>query len=86
MQSGSSTAPASSAVSHPHSTTMPEGAMSSTNQDKDGGEQATVAGSDSAGDRKRPVKDGEEGDDSQPPPQKRPNPYGAWTTVALRCA
>ena len=85
MQSGSSTAPASSAISHPHSTTVPERAVSSTNQEQDGSELATMAGSDSAGDRKRPVKDGEKGDDSRPPPQKRPNPYGAWTTVALRC-
>ena len=85
-QSSSSTASFSSATPHPHSITSSTLAMSSANQDKDGGEEEVMAKSDHARDRKRPVKDEEEGGHSQPPPQKRPNPYGAWTTVALRCA
>ena len=85
-QSSSSTTPFSSATPHPDSVTASALSVSSANQDKDGGEQAAMAENDHAGDRKRPVKDGEEGGYSQPPPQKRPNPYGAWTTVALRCA
>ena len=83
-QSSSTSAPFSSATPHSHSVTT--SALASDNQDRNGGEQAAMTESESTGDRKRPVKDGKEEDYSQPPPQKRPNPYGAWTTVALRCA
>ena len=84
-RSSSCAVPCSSATPQPHSVTTSVLALSSAKQDKDGCEQAAMTESDFVGDRKRLAKDGEEGDYSHPPPQKRPNPYGAWTTVALRC-
>lgn len=85
-QSSSPAAPFSSATPQTDSITTSALAVSAANQGKDGDEQAATADGDHAGDRKRPVKDGEESGNSRAPPQKRPNPYGAWTTVALRCA